>query len=350
MTTDWWLAPCQQPDETSRQAAGLRQQQLTKPPGSLGRLEALAIQLAALQGQTCPQLDRLQISLFAGDHGVVAEGVSPYPQAVTVEMLRNFARGGAALSVLARQLGAPLQLVNLGTVHPVSLPGLENLQLGPGTANFCQTPAMETIQCLRALQAGYRQAEQARVRGVRLFIGGEMGIGNTTVAAALAAVLLNLPAAVLSGPGTGLDHQGVRHKIQVIERALALHAPHCQTPLESLRRLGGFELAALAGAYLGCAQLGLPVLVDGFICSVAALCAVRLNPGCQPWLIFAHRSAEPGHQRVLQALDAEPLLDLGLRLGEGSGAVLAVPLLQQACALHRDMATFTEAAVSGRPA
>jgi nicotinate-nucleotide--dimethylbenzimidazole phosphoribosyltransferase len=337
-------------DESVRAQALARQDQLTKPRGALGQLEALAVSLAAMQGSERPQVERLHVSVFAGDHGVVGEGVSAYPQSVTGQMLRNFVGGGAALSVLSKRLGAPLEVIDLGTVEPLQLAGVSHLRLGPGTANLAREAAMSDEQMRLALAAGRDSAQCAAEGSAQLFIGGEMGIGNTTSASALAAVLLPRSPLTLVGPGTGLDLAGVRHKVQVIQDAVRLHAEHCVAPLEALRRLGGFEIAALAGAYLRCAQLGIAVLVDGFICSAAALCAVRLNPACRPWLIFAHRSAEPGHLAVLEALGAVPLLDLGLRLGEGSGAALAVPLLQQACALHNDMATFAEAEISGRTA
>ncbi|AGA87505.1 nicotinate-nucleotide--dimethylbenzimidazole phosphoribosyltransferase [Stutzerimonas stutzeri] len=347
---EWWNGACQPLDAVMRERALARQDQLTKPQGALGRLEQLAVELAALQGCERPQAERVHISVFAGDHGVMEEGVSAFPQAVTGQMLRNFVAGGAALSVLARRLAAPLEVIDLGTVEPLQLDGVSHLRLGPGTANFMRQPAMSEQQLWQALAAGREAAQRAAAGGAQLFIGGEMGIGNTSSAAALAAVLLPRSPLTLVGPGTGLDVPGVRHKEQVIQSAVRLHAAHCGAPLEALRRLGGFEVAALTGAYLGCAQLGVPVLVDGFICSAAALCAVRLNPASRPWLLFAHRSAEPGHLALLEALEATPLLDLGLRLGEGSGAALAVPLLQQACALHNEMATFAEAAVSGQSA
>ncbi|SDO14446.1 nicotinate-nucleotide--dimethylbenzimidazole phosphoribosyltransferase [Pseudomonas jinjuensis] len=349
MSLQWWLASCQPSDHVARDKAATRQDQLTKPRGALGRLEELVIQLAALQGRECPQAERVGIALFAADHGVVEEGVSAYPQAVTVEMLRNFVRGGAAISVLARDLDAQLEVIDLGTATPLEpLSGVLHVMVGAGTANFVREPAMTAAQCLISLEAGREAVRRARQSGCELFIGGEMGIGNTTAAAALACGLLGEPAARLVGPGTGLDPRGVAHKAEVIERALALHGAHCADPFEALCRLGGFEIAALAGAYLACAQKGIAVLVDGFIASVAALCAVRLKPACRDWLLFAHAGAEPGHCRVLEALEARPLLDLGLRLGEGSGAALAVPLLRQACRLHAQMATFAEAAISGR--
>ncbi|MBC3383567.1 nicotinate-nucleotide--dimethylbenzimidazole phosphoribosyltransferase [Pseudomonas sp. SWRI179] len=351
MNHRWWLDPCKPVDSQAVELATTRQQQLTKPAGSLGRLESVAVQLAGLQGQVKPSLDQLWIAIFAGDHGVVAEGVSAYPQEVTGQMLLNFVSGGAAISVLARQLGASLEVVDLGTVTPsLDLPGVRHLNVGPGTANFAQGPAMTVSQGEQALHAGRDSVARAVAAGTQLFIGGEMGIGNTTAASALACALLECPVAHLVGPGTGLDAAGVSRKAQVIERALALHAAQGHDPLQTLFNLGGFEIAALVGAYLACAQQGVAVLVDGFICSVAALVAVRINSACRPWLLFGHRGAEPGHRHVLETLGAEPLLDLGLRLGEGSGAALAVPLLRLACDLHGQMATFAEAAVADRPA
>jgi nicotinate-nucleotide--dimethylbenzimidazole phosphoribosyltransferase len=232
----------------------------------------------------------------------------------------------------------------------LNLPGVRHLNIGPGTANFVEGSAMTPAQGELALQAGRDSVQRAIAAGAQLFIGGEMGIGNTTAASALACALLDCPVVHLAGPGTGLNAAGVSHKAQVIERALALHGAQRGDVLQTLFNLGGFEIAALVGAYLACAQEGVAVLVDGFICSVAALVAVRLNPECRQWLLFGHRGAEPGHRHVLETLNAEPLLDLGLRLGEGSGAALAVPLLRLACDLHGQMATFAEAAVADRPA
>ncbi len=350
MSTSWWLKPARAIDVPMREAALARQQQLTKPAGSLAQLERLAVQLAGLQGRVKPSADQLWIAIFAGDHGVVAQGVSAYPQEVTGQMLHNFVNGGAAISVLARQLSAQLDVVDLGTVSPVDFPGVRHLRIGAGTADFTRGPAMTAEQGLAAMQAGRESVLRAKAAGSELFIGGEMGIGNTTAASAVACSLLECTAQLLVGPGTGLNAEGVRHKSEVIEHALALHAEQVGDPLQSLFCLGGFEIAALVGAYLACAQEGIAALVDGFICSVAALVAVRLNPSCRDWLLFGHRGAEPGHRHLLEALQAEPLLDLGLRLGEGSGAALAVPLVRLACELHNGMATFAEAAVADRPA
>jgi nicotinate-nucleotide--dimethylbenzimidazole phosphoribosyltransferase len=347
MSHPWFEDPIPAPDPTVLAAARERQAQLTKPPGSLGRLEKLGITLAAMQGTQQPQLEKVWITVFAGDHGVAAEGVSAFPQVVTAEMVRNFARGGAAISVLAREWDARLEVVNAGTVQPLEdLPGVLDARVGPGTANFVHEPAMDVDQLREALAVGHDAAERAAIGGAHLFVGGEMGIGNTTSAAAVACALLGLPAAQLAGPGTGLDAAGVSRKALVIERALARHRG--DRPLEVLRRLGGFEIAALTGAYLRCGQLGLPALVDGFITTTAALVAARLRPELTAWLFYAHRSAEPGHRRLLEALEAKPLLDLGMRLGEGSGAAVAMPILRAAAAVHARMATFAEAGVSTR--
>ena len=346
MSLDWLSAPCAQPDAAMLEIAAARQQQLTKPPGSLGMLEALAIQLAALQRTPTPTVDRVWISVFAGDHGVADENVSAFPQVVTGEMVRNFASGGAAISVLARSLGANLEVVNLGTVNdPGEIPGVRRALIAPSTANFCLGPAMSMEQLETALAVGAESVRAAKASDAQLFIGGEMGIANTTSAAALASALLSEPPSSLAGAGTGLNASGIMHKVTVLERALAQHAD-ATTALEQLRCLGGFEIAALAGAYIAAAQSGMPVLVDGFIATTAALTAVRMHPDARQWLLFAHRSKEHGHARILRALDADPMLDLGLRLGEASGAATAVPVLRLACALHNGMATFEQAGVS----
>jgi nicotinate-nucleotide--dimethylbenzimidazole phosphoribosyltransferase len=347
MKPDWMLAPAMPLNADMEAHALNRQGQLTKPPGALGQLEGLAVRLAAMQRVERPAVDNATIAIFAADHGVAAENVSAFPQAVTGEMVKNFTRGGAAICVLARTLGARLEVVNLGTVNdPGELPNVVRTFIAPMTANFAEQAAMTEQQLAQALHAGRDSAQRALDSGAQLYIGGEMGIANTTAAAALGCALLGVAPATLAGPGTGLDHAGIAHKVAVLERALRLHGAHFGQPLECLRRVGGFELAALAGAYLTCAQRGVPVLVDGFISTAAALAAVRIAPKCADWLIYAHGSAEPGHARLLEALGAKPLLNLGMRLGEGSGAAVALPLLRMACALHNGMATFAEAAVS----
>jgi len=343
-----WLHPAPTPDQRFSELARNRQHILTKPPGSLGQLEQVAITLAGLLGTEQPQVDPVRVVVFAGDHGVCAEGISAFPQAVTAQMIANFAAGGAAISVMAKHLGASLEVVNLGTVGTVpAIRDLVSAVIAPSTANLAVTDAMTTEQVGAALQAGDAAAERTAQAGCRLFIGGDMGIGNTTSAAALACALLDQSPQQLVGPGTGLDAAGVAHKREVVSRALARLGGN-QDPLAVLTALGGFEIAALTGAILGCAARRIPVLVDGFIVSVAALVAVRQQPSVRDWLLFAHRSAEPGHQAVLAALDAHPLLDLGMRLGEGSGAAVALPLLRAACALHNQMASFAAAGVSNK--
>lgn len=347
--SNWLHAPLAKPNETMRHQAQQRQAQLTKPPGSLGHLESVAIQLAALQNTPQPCADRVHIAVFAGDHGIAAEGVSAFPQSVTGEMIGNFARGGAAINVLAEALQASLEIINLGTVTDTgALATVMHYRLGPGTANFLHAPAMTTLQLNGALWAGREAIERAHENNAHLFIGGEMGIGNTTSATALVCSLLQRDPDALTGAGTGLDANGIQHKASVIARALAHHHASIDSPLEALRHLGGFEIAALTGAYIHGAQTGLPLLIDGFIATTAALAAEMIAPGCKQWFIFSHQSAEAGHGILLDALTAEPLLALDMRLGEGSGAAVAVSLLRSACQLHNRMATFAEAQVSSK--
>ncbi|WP_440996367.1 nicotinate-nucleotide--dimethylbenzimidazole phosphoribosyltransferase [Arhodomonas sp. SL1] len=335
------------PDRDAMERAAARQAELTKPPGALGRLESLAVRLAGLQGRICPVLDDVRILVFAADHGVVTRGVSAFPAEVTVQMVANFAAGGAAVSVLARELGAALEVVDVGTATDYAVPaGVRLRRAGRGTDDFTVGAAMDEAAFAAADEAGREVAAEAAAGGTRLLIGGEMGIANTTAATAVACALLGAEPGALTGPGTGLDATGRAHKAAVIRQGLERHGAALSGADEALRRLGGFEIVALAAAMEQAAAEGVPTLVDGFITSVAALAAVRRQPDLAPWLLFAHRSAEPGHGAVLEALGGEPLLDLGMRLGEGSGAAVAVPLLRLACALHGGMATFAEAAVA----
>lgn len=352
MTAPWTAQPCAPVSSPHRQRAAQRQQELTKPQGALGRLETLAIELAALQARDRPAAERAPVIVFAGDHGVTARGVSAYPAEVTVQMLHNFAGGGAAIAVLARELGLPLHVRDVGSRGEAPIPGVVVDKTRHGTRDFSADAAMDEADLEHALAAGARAVDAAADGGADLLLLGEMGIGNTTSASALACVLAGLSPAELTGAGTGVDAARLAHKQATIERALALHgaavAAAAQPGCEALRRVGGLEIAAIAGAMIAAAQRGIPVLVDGFIVSAAALAAVRIQPGVRDWLLFSHRSAERGHARLLEALRAEPLLQLDLRLGEGSGAALALPLLRLACALHNRMATFAEAAVAGR--
>jgi nicotinate-nucleotide--dimethylbenzimidazole phosphoribosyltransferase len=341
-------------DESARQAALARQARLTKPAGALARLADLAIRLAAMQGRERPRITRPWISVFAADHGVAAEGVSAYPREVTGQMIVNFARGGAAISVLARELQAQLEVVDVGSLlAPCDLPGVLWRKVGQGTANLLHGPAMSAEQLDAAMAEGRAAVERARAAGSDLFIAGEMGIGNTTSSSLLACLLLGLAPERVTGRGTGVDDAGLAHKLDVIRQGLALHdtadgLSGATLAREALRRVGGFEIAAMSGAYLACAEHGLPAVIDGVISSVAALAAERIAPGARTWWLFGHRSPEPAHTLLLEALGGEPVLDLGLRLGEGSGAATAVAILRLACALHADMATFDEAGVSDK--
>jgi nicotinate-nucleotide--dimethylbenzimidazole phosphoribosyltransferase len=353
MSPVWHAAPCPEPSGAHAARARARQQVLTKPTGSLGRLEDLAAELAGLQASDSPTAQRAPILVFAADHGVTVRGVSAYPASVTVEMLRNFAHGGAAIAVLARELGSPLAVIDAGTFADTPVPGVVTDKPRRGTRDLSREAAMTGAELEHALACGRRAVLRATEDGADLLLLGEMGIGNTTSAAAIACALLGRRAQDLVGAGSGVDEAARARKVRVVDEALALHAlarleAGASGVLRCLAAVGGLEIAALAGAMIAAAQSRRPVLVDGFIASVAALAAVQLNRGVAPWLLYSHRSAELGHRAVLDALAARPLLDLSLRLGEASGAALALPLVRLACALHNGMATFAQAAVSGR--
>ncbi len=344
---NWTLASSAILCTASRKSAIVRQAVLTKPAGSLGQLESIAIQLAAMQGTDSPSIQRPYIAVFAGDHGIASEGVSAFPQVVTGEMIRNFARGGTAISVLAKAQNAILHVYNCGTTYPIEpLMGVTDCQIAAGTANFLHQPAMTEAQCAQALTIGKKTVENALAQGCDLFVAGEMGIANTTPATAIASALLAADPEQITGRGTGIDDATLAHKIQVIRQAIQHHRTALTSPISILQHLGGFEIAAIAGAYIAAAQAGLPILVDGFISSAAALVAVKHNPSVRDWMLFAHTSADSGHPAMIQALSATPLLDLGMRLGEGSGAGVAISLLRLACDLHNQMATFDDAGVS----
>jgi nicotinate-nucleotide--dimethylbenzimidazole phosphoribosyltransferase len=350
MLPDWVYQKCQDISVAHREAASHRQNELTKPAGALGRLEALAIELAGLQHTERPRAAQVPIIVFAGDHGVAAQGVSAYPQAVTIAMMANFAAGGAAISVLARELGSRLEVVDAGSLAEAPMPGIVSDKPRCSTRDFSREPALDPSDLAFAFDCGKRAVARAAASEPDLLILGEMGIGNTTSAAAIASALLKTGAEAMTGRGTGLDAAGRERKARLIDAAIVRHAISGAAPEQIMCSVGGLEIAAIAGAIIAAAQGRTPVLVDGFIASVAAFAAVRLNPSCRPYLIFAHRSSEQGHRRVLEALEARPLLDLDLRLGEGSGAALALPILRLACALHNGMTTFAEAAVPDRPA
>ncbi len=346
---NWLRDPVHPIDHSARRQALTHQGQLTKPEGSLGRLEEIAIDFAGWQGRDRPVCDRIAIRIFAADHGIAARGVSAFPQAVTAQMVNNFAAGGGAINVLSRQLQADFALINLGTVAPVvPAPGIIDRVIAPQTDDLSATCAMTSRQLQQALQAGRDTVEAL---DAALFIGGEMGIGNTTSASALYAALLHLSASETVGPGTGVKAQTLARKVELVAVALERHsaalpsAPAARA-LEALRRLGGFETVALAGSYIASAQRGMPVMVDGFICTAAALAAVQINPSVSAWLMFGHMSAEPAHRAALEVLQARPLLNLQMRLGEGSGAALAARIVQAALSLHSEMVTFSGAGVS----
>lgn len=317
-------------DERAVEAARARNLQLTKPPGALGRLEDVAIWIAGWQGTDRPRLDAPQVVVFAGNHGVTARGISAFPPEVTVQMVANFRAGGAAINQLARTFGAAMSVVALDLDRP--------------TADFTASPAMTEAEVLEALEQGWDSVDPA----ADLLIVGEMGIGNTTAAAAMACALFGGAPADWSGRGTGLDDAGLARKAQVVAEALALHGPLLDDPLQVLRCLGGREIAAMAGAIARARAARIPVLLDGFICSAAAAVLERASKGALDHCLAGHVSAEPGHARLLAALGKEPLLHLGLRLGEGSGAGVALGVVKAAVACHSGMATFAEAGVSGK--
>lgn len=337
-------------DETAVRQAQRRLDQLTKPPGSLGRLEELAVRLAAITGRVRQHLPNKTVVLMAADHGVVAEGVSAYPQSVTAQMVANFLRGGAAINVLARQAGARVVVVDMGVAAELpSHPDLIARKTGWGTRNMAQGPAMTREEALAAIEAGTELADEEIRRGTNLLATGDMGIGNTTPSSAITAVLLGRPPREVTGRGTGLDDEGLARKVAVIERAIAVNRPDHGDPLDVLAKVGGYEIAGLVGVILKGAAKRIPVIIDGFISGAAGLVAVRLCPAVRGYLLAAHCSAEPGHRLVLEALGLRPLLDLNLRLGEGTGAALAMHLVDDALALLDEMATFEEAGVADRP-
>ena len=318
----------------------------TKPPGSLGELEALAARIARIQGALAPRLRRCRLTLFAADHGVAAEGVSAYPQEVTRQMVANFLAGGAAANVLARANGVELSVVDAGVAGPpLDTPGLLARRVAAGTRNLAREPAMTREQYEAALRAGAEVGAGAAAEGEAAAFG-EMGIANTSSATLIAHKLTGAPLDALTGRGTGLDDDGLAHKRRVLARAAA-RTPERLDPHAALTEYGGFEIVMMAGAMIGAARAGAVVIVDGFIATAAALAAERMAPSLRDYLVFAHRSAEPGHQAMLDDLGARPLLDLGLRLGEGTGALLAWPLLRSAAAMLSDMASFESAGVSG---
>jgi len=336
-------------DQGMMAKARAHQDNLTKPRGSLGRLEELAIKICGIRGELHPKITGKRVIVFAGDHGVVEEGVSAYPKDVTAQMVLNFLSGGAGINAIAEIMGAEVEVVDVGV--DFDFPDLTRLvaeKIRRGTFNLARGPAMEVEDALEALEVGIERANFARKKGIELIAGGDMGIGNTTSATALFCAYLGLPPLKVAGPGTGLLPEQVRRKARVIAKALRMNHAALSDPLETLAALGGFEIAGLAGLYLGAAKNRMVALVDGFIATAGALAAIKICPALSEHLIFSHLSDEPGHKLILEKMGVKPLLHLGMRLGEGTGACLAMALIESALACHNQMATFKSAGVSDR--
>ena len=346
---DRTLAAIAPVDEGAMAAARARQDTLTKPLGSLGRLEELSVQLAGIFADPIPKIGRKCVMLAAGDHGVVAEGVSAYPQEVTPQMVFNFLSGGAGINVLARHVGAEIVIIDAGVAadlepHPL----LRAAKIGKGTANIAVGPAMTRQQAIQCLETGIQAAQEELGLGSDLIACGDMGIGNTTASSAITAVITGADPQVTTGRGTGLEDPALTHKVQVIRRAIQLNQADPTDGLDVLTKLGGFEIGVLSGIMLAVAAGRRPVLVDGFISGTAALIAWRLCPLAAGYFIAAHQSVEPGHSVGLRAMGLSPLLNLEMRLGEGTGAALAMPIVEAAAKCLAEMATFAQAGVSER--
>jgi nicotinate-nucleotide--dimethylbenzimidazole phosphoribosyltransferase len=334
-------------DQDLYRKAQERLDSLTKPKGSLGRLEELARRYAAITGTLLPRIARKHILLFAADHGVVEEGVSLYPREVTTQMVFNFLRGGAAINVLARQAGAEVVVVDVGVAFDFpEAPGLRRAKVAYGTENMVKGPAMSRQSAVAALEAGIQAAEAAVEQGADLLATGDMGIGNTTASSALLAAFSGLPATVVTGKGTGIPDAIWRKKVLVIEQALRVNSPDPRDPIDVLSKVGGLEIAGIAGAALGGAFRRVPVILDGFISGAGGLVATRLQPLAGQYLFASHLSFEPGHKELLKLMNQKPLLNLDLRLGEGTGAALAMNLIEASVRILTEMATFEEAGVS----
>ena len=331
-------------DASAAAAARVRLDSLTKPPGSLGRLEEIAQRVAAITGNPRPVVRCKVVYTLASDHGVAAEGVSAYPQSVTLQMVRNFLSGGAAINVLARHVGAEVVFADFGVARdPGPHPGLLSRRIGAGTANMRRGPAMTREQAEASVEAGI-----SLVAGVDLVATGDMGIGNTTAASAVTAVVTGRPVEEVTGMGTGIGHETLSEKMRVVGEAIAVNLPNRSDGLDVLAKVGGFEIGGLAGVMIGAAARKIPVVLDGFISGAAALIAVTICPRVRDYLIAGHRSAEPGHEACLAWLDLVPVLALGMRLGEGTGAVLAMSVVEGALRVLDEMATFEEAGVAGK--
>ncbi len=345
--THWWQSLVESihpPQPVWAERALTRQASLVKPPGSLGRLETLAARMAAIQATETPQSKPRAIVVFCADHGICAEGVNAFPPRITHQHLRNFIGGGAAIAVLAKLTGSELIVCDVGVDADIShLSGIRHSKVRRGTRNFAHEPAMTPEECDAAMHVGYTMVCELQQHGVQVVAIGEMGIGNTTVAAAITAALTGKPPELVTGRGSGLSPEGVTHKAAVIRHALERHRLRPDAPYDILVNVGGFDLAAMCGAFLGCAAGGIVAVADGYVSTAAAAVAIALAPAAREFVVFGHRSAEPGHQVLLDSLEATPLLQLDMCLGEASGAALAFSILDAACSLHVGMVTFAEA-------
>ncbi len=334
-------------DKEAMDSARSRQDTLTKPQGSLGRLEELSIKLAGIQGKTIPQIRHKVIFTMAGDHGVVAEGVSAYPAEVTAQMIYNFLRGGAGINVLAHQVGARVVIVDMGVAAELEPhPQLVSRKIAPGTQDMLSRPAMTPEQAVRAIETGIELVGSEVAKGLDIVGTGDMGIGNTTASSTICAVMTGRPASEVTGRGAGLSDEQLAHKIEVVQRALAVNHPDPKQPLDVLAKVGGFEIGGLVGVMLAAAAYRIPVVLDGFISGAAALIATALAPRLKDFLIAAHVSVEAGHKVLLRHLGLKPLLNLDMRLGEGTGAALGIFLAEAAARTLAEMSTFAEAGVS----
>jgi nicotinate-nucleotide--dimethylbenzimidazole phosphoribosyltransferase len=335
-------------DESAMEAARARQNNLTKPPGSLGRLEAISVQVAGITGQERPVIGEKAVITCAGDHGVVAQGVSAFRQEVTPQMVANFLNGGAAINVLARHVGARVVVVDAGVAADLEpQDGLIIRKVAHGTADMTQGPSMTREQAVQAIEAGIDVVEEEIASGLSIVATGDMGIGNTTPSSAIVAAVTGLPVADVTGRGTGINDEQLAHKVAVIEKALAVNRPDPNDALDVLSKVGGFEIGAIAGVALGAAARRIPVVIDGFISTAGALIAGGLAPLACGYMIAAHASVEIGHRAMLEHLDLVPCLDFDLRLGEGTGAALVISVVEAACKILDEMATFDSAGVSG---
>ena len=348
-TLDNILAQISPVDENARREAADRQDRLTKPRGSLGRLEEIACRVCAIKKTNHPRVSRKRIVLFAADHGVTEEGVTLYPKEVTSQMVRNFVRKGAAINAIGESVGVEVEVVDIGVDDDLAdMEGFIRKKIARGTSNIARGPAMSIEQATEAVLVGVERAETAWRDGIELLGTGDMGIGNTTPSAALYAAMLDLPASEVTGRGTGLGDERLIHKVKIVEQAIKVNKTRITDTFSALAALGGFEIAGLCGLVIGAARRCIPVVIDGFISSAAAMMAIKMKPEVRQYCFFGHLSREKGHAALMERFGEKPLLDLDMRLGEGTGAALAMAIIEAAVAMHNNMATFDSAGVSDK--